>query len=149
MIFSMDYYKISPGSNYKEIPMEPGSSSKIPRSALSTIPSMVTTSLPKISDYKILQQIWSNIFKDKKYPKELKRYDGNDNQWHKVKDNGESTTSGEQCIFILKLSYIPPDESDLYAFNITYMEDGYIFKILDLNIPTNNSHQLRNALERL
>ena len=31
--------------------------------------------------------------------------------------------------------------------NTSNLADGYIFKILDLNIPTRDSHQCRNALE--
>ena len=47
-----------------------------------------------------------------------------------------------------KSDYVPPDKYDPYAFNTYNLSDGYIFKILNLNIPTSDSHQCRNALER-
>ena len=53
-----------------------------------------------------------------------------------------------QCDFMLKSNYIPPDNSDPYACNTYDLADGYIFKILDLNITTRDSHQCRNVLER-
>ena len=56
--------------------------------------------------------------------------------------------SAWQCYFIVKSSYVPPDESYPYACNTSDLIDNYIFKILDFNTPTINSHQFQNALKR-
>ena len=48
---------------------------------------------------------------------------------------------------MLKSEYFLPYKSDPYVCNTSDLSDGYIFKILDLNIPTSDSHQSRNALE--
>ena len=145
---SGNYYNIPSGSKYWVPPVNPGYSSDSMRSDPSTNPSMVTTRLPKLGDSKICQHIWSFIFNGKKYLKDLKRYDVNDNHWHKVKDKWSDDIYASQLNFILKTSYILPDKLDPYACNTSDLKYGYIFKILDLNIPTSNSHQFRNALER-
>ena len=49
---------------------------------------------------------------------------------------------------MLQSNYVPPDKSDPYACNTSVLAYLYIFKILYLNIPTSDSHQCRNALER-
>ena len=41
----------------------------------------------KFSGSKIHQQILSHKFNDKKYPKDLKMYDGKENHWRKSKEN--------------------------------------------------------------
>ena len=102
----------------------------------------------KLTDSKIHQQIWGYIFYIKQYPKDLKRYDCNDNCWLKNKENWDAAISAEQCDFSLKSEYIPPDKSKPYACNSSKLADGYIFKILDLNIPISDSHKCRNSLER-
>ena len=56
-------------------------------SAPSRIPSIVPTILPNLSDFKIIQKIWSLIFDDKQDPKDLNRYNGNKNYWSKFKYN--------------------------------------------------------------
>ena len=134
-------YKIPSGNNYNVLPVEPGSSSDIIRSATSTIPSMLPTNLPKLRDSEICQQIWSHIFNSKQDPKYLKRYNGNKNHWRKVKNNWEAAISASKWDFILKSSRVSQDDLDPYACNTANLEDGYIFKILDLNTPTINSHQ--------
>ena len=50
-------------------------------------------SLLKLRDSKIYQQIWSCIFNDKQYPKDLKRYNENKNDWHNAKENWDATIS--------------------------------------------------------
>ena len=106
------------------------------------------TRLPNISDSKILQHIWSCVFNNKHDPTDLKRYDGNENNWHKVNENWEDAISMAQCDFILNSRYVLPDELDLYSCITSYLEDGYNFKIIDLNIPTSNSQKFQNTLER-
>ena len=59
-----------------------------------------------------------------------------------------SSSVGPQCDFMLKSYYVHTDKYDTYACNKSDLADGYIFKILDLNLPTSNSHQWRNALKR-
>ena len=78
----------------------------------------------------------------------MKRYYGNKNHWRKANDNWDATISVAQCGFILKSYYIPPDKSNPYACNTSEFAGGYIFKILDLKIPTSDSKQCRDALER-
>ena len=75
------------------------------------------------------------------------RYDGNKNHWRKYKDNWAASISEVQCDFILKSDNIPPDNSNPYVCNTSNLADGYILKILDLNIPTSDSDQCRNTLE--
>ena len=48
---------------------------------------------------------------------------------------------------MLNSEYVPPYNSDLYACNTSNLADVYLFKILDLNIPTSDSHQCQNALK--
>ena len=48
---------------------------------------------------------------------------------------------------MLKSEYVPPDNSDPYACNTSALADGYIFNIIDINIPTSDSRQFRNSLE--
>ena len=98
----------------------------------------------KISNSNICQQIWIWILNGKKEPKDLKRYDANENNWRKAKENWTAAISAVQCDFILNYDYVPPYKSDIYACNTS---DGYIFKILDLNLPTSDSHQCRNSFE--
>ena len=43
---------------------------------------------------------------------------------------------------------VPPDKSNPYSCNTSDLSDGCIFNILDLNLPTRNSHQCSNSLER-
>ena len=102
----------------------------------------------KLRYSKISQHIWSRRFNYKQEPKYLKRYYGNKNHWYKAKDNWAATISEAQCDFILKSDYIPPYKSNPYVCNTSNLTDGYIFKILDLNIPTSDSKQCRNSLER-
>ena len=49
---------------------------------------------------------------------------------------------------MLKSDYVSPYQSDPYACNNSNLADVYTFKILDLNLPTSDSHQCRNALKR-
>ena len=97
---------------------------------------------------KILQKIWRCIFNNKQDTKYLKGWDGNENHWHKAKDNWDSAISTAQCGFMLNYDYVPPEKYNPYAWNYYDLADGYIFKILDLNIPTSDSHQCRNNLKR-
>ena len=102
----------------------------------------------KLSNSNTHQQNCSHIFNDKQDPKDLKRYYGNEKHWHKAKETWASAISAAQCDFMLKSDYVHTDKSDTYACNKSDLADGYIFKILYLNLPTSNSHQWRNALER-
>ena len=102
----------------------------------------------KLIDSNRRQQIWSRLFNDKQYPKDLKRYDGNENHWRNAKENWASAISASRWYFMLKSDYVPPDNSDPYAFNTSNLADGYIFNILDLKIPTSGIHQCWNALKR-
>ena len=61
-----------------------------------------------ISDSNIRQHIWSFIFNEKQDPKNLKRCDGNKNNWCKAKEKWVAATSAAQYDFILKSDYIPP-----------------------------------------
>ena len=108
-----------------------------------------TTITPHInlSDPKIFQQIWSQIFNDKQDPKYLKRYYGNENPCRKSKENWAAAISAAQCDFMIKSDYVPPDKSDPYYYSTSELADGYIFRILHLNIPTSDSHQCRNSLK--
>ena len=114
----------------------------------SKIPSILTTNLPKLRESNIRQQMWSHIFNEKQDPKDLKNYYGNDNHWSKAKENWDAIISAAQCEFILKYDYIPPYNSYTYTCNTSDLADGYIFNILDLNIPASSSHQYRNVIER-
>ena len=49
-----------------------------------------------ISDSNIHQHIYSCIFNDKQDPKEIKRYDGNKNNWCKAKENWAVAISAAQ-----------------------------------------------------
>ena len=104
--------------------------------------------LPKLSDSNICQHIRSRIYNTKKDRKDLKRYDGNDSHWLKVKENWVDAIYAAQYDFILNSRNVPPDELELYACNTSDLADGYIFNILDLNTIKIKSHQFRNALER-
>ena len=77
----------------------------------------------------------------------MKRYDGNENNLRKTKENWDAAISSVQYDFILKSEYIPPDKSNPYTCNTFDLDDGFILKIPYLNIPTSDSHQCRNALE--
>ena len=44
--------------------------------------------------------------------------------------------------------YVLPEKSDAYACNTSNWANVYIFKILDLKIPTSDSHQCQKPLER-
>ena len=48
---------------------------------------------------------------------------------------------------MLKFDYIHLDKSDFYACITSDLVNGYIFKILNLNIPTSESYQCRNTLK--
>ena len=63
-------------------------------------PSTNPTTPTKFRESKIFQQIWSCIFNEKQYPKDLKRYDGNENHWRKAKENWAAVISAAQCDFI-------------------------------------------------
>ena len=102
----------------------------------------------KLSNSKIRQQIWSNILNNTQEPKDLKRYNGNKNNWRNSKENCTDAIYSAQFDFMLKSNYVPPYKSDPYTCNTSDLADEYIFKILDLNITTSNSHQCRNALVR-
>ena len=97
---------------------------------------------------KISQHIWSCILNDKQEPKDIKRYDGNENNWRKAKENWAAAISAAQYDFMLNSDYVPPEKYDKYACNNSDLADGYIFKIIDINIPTSDSHQCRNSLEQ-
>ena len=66
----------------------------------------------------------------------------------KAKDNWVAAISAAQCDFMLNYDCVPPIKSYTYACNTSDLVYGYIFKIPDLNIPTSDSHQCRNALKR-
>ena len=83
--------------------------------SLTSDPSTNPTTPTKISNYEILQQIWSLILNYKQYLKDLKRYDGNENHWRKAKENWAAVISTAQCDFILKSDYIPPEKSNHYT----------------------------------
>ena len=110
-------------------------------------PSTNLTTHTMLGDSNIFQHICIRIFNDKKYPKELKRYDGNNNLWHKAKENWDADILAAQCNFILNPDFIPTDNSKPHECSSSNLNDGYIFKILFLNIPTSYSHQYRNKLE--
>ena len=109
-------------------------------------PSTNPTTPTKISDSKIRQYIWSQIFNDKQYPKDLKRYDGNKNHWHKAKEKWDASLSATKCDFILNSDYILIDKSHPYACNNYDLADGYRFKMLDLNISRSDIHQWKYNL---
>ena len=68
-----------------------------------------------LSNSKIRQQIYIRILNEKQDPKDLKRYDGNENHWGEAKDNWADAISAAQCGFILKSDYIPTDKFNTYA----------------------------------
>ena len=103
---------------------------------------------PKLGEKYTRQKMWSHILNNKQDQKDLKRYYSNANNWRKVKENWESTISVSQLNFTIKNSYVPPDKSDPYACNTANLEDGYICKILYINIATGNNRQWYNALEQ-
>ena len=111
-------------------------------------PSTNPTKPTKISRSNILQHIWSGIFNDKQEPKDRTIYNGNDNHWRKAKEKWDAAISAAKFNYILKSDYIPPGKSKKYEWNTYDLTDSYIFKILDLNLPTSDSHKCRNALER-
>ena len=150
-ITSMYTYTVHSGDN-SQIPswdnsdihsLETVYSSNSMRSVKSNITSMVLMSSPKISNGNIRQQIWIRILNNKQDPKDLKRYNFNYNHWRKVKDKWAASVYAVQCNFILKSGYFPPDNCELYAWNTSDIEGG-----IYINIPTSNSHQFWNALER-
>ena len=115
--------------------------------SLTSDPSINPTIPTKFRNSNILQQIWSCILNYKQYLKDLKSYEGKKNHWHKAKENWAAAISAAQCDFTLNPDYIPTDKSKPHEWNTSDLDDGYIFKILFLNIPTSDSHQCRNKLE--
>ena len=89
------------------------------------------TNLPKLSESNISQQIWSCILNYKQEPKDLKRYNDNENHWRKAKENWADAISAAKYEFFLKYDYIPPDKLDPYACNNSGLSDRYIFKIIE------------------
>ena len=49
---------------------------------------------------------------------------------------------------MLNSDYSYPEKYDPYAWNTSDLVNGYIFNILDLNIPKSDSHQCQNDLKR-
>ena len=103
-------------------------------------PSTNPTTPTKHRNSKTWQPIWSRIFNNKQEPKVLKRYNYNYNHCHKANENWDAAISAAQCGFILKSGYITTNKSNPYTCNTSDLADGYIFKILDLNILTSYSH---------
>ena len=72
----------------------------------------------------------------------------NENHWHNANENWAAAISATQCDSMLKSNYVPTDKYDPYACNTSDLAYGYTLKILDLNIPTSDSHKFWNTLER-
>ena len=139
-------YKYTP-NNYKVNLVDPEYLPIYPLMIPYMIPSIVYTNIPNNSNSKIREQIWIRIFNNKQGPKDLKWCGGNENHWRKAKDNWSVAVSVDQCDFILKSYYIPPIKLETYTCNTSNLVDGYILKILYLNIPASSNHQCRNTLE--
>ena len=63
-------------------------------------PSTNPTTPSKLNNFQIHQQIWSRIFSEKQYSKDLKRYNGSENHGIKAKENWAAIISAVRYSFI-------------------------------------------------